>query len=59
MEPEPFNPVLVNPLGQPLRPKPPTRCPRCGEGADKRIASSGFGLPHDVCVCGYEFTEAV
>ena len=42
-------------------PKPlPTddRCPRCKAGTDKRVASAGFGNPHDVCSrCGFEWEE--
>ena len=34
------------------------RCPRCGAGKDKRVASGHFGAPHDVCRnCGHEFAE--
>lgn len=41
------------------------RCPgtfpggrACGAGPDKRVPSSGFGRPHDVCrECGHEFEE--
>ena len=34
------------------------RCPVCHSGREKRIPSSGFGSPHDVCGdCGYEFGE--
>lgn len=34
------------------------RCPRCRAGREKRVASAGFGQPHDVCnVCGYEWEE--
>lgn len=57
-EPQPFNPVLVAPNGRPARPEAPTVCPRCGRGEDVRVKSSGFGAPHDVCPCGFEFTEA-
>lgn len=33
-------------------------CPRCGSLPSFRVASAGFGYPHDVCkVCGFEFTE--
>ena len=49
--------VIVAPNGQPARPVPPNQCPRCGAGRDKRTLSAGFGEPHDVCVCGYEFLE--
>lgn len=35
-----------------------SRCPQCRAGADKRMSSSGFGVPHEVCsVCGFEFEE--
>jgi predicted RNA-binding Zn-ribbon protein involved in translation (DUF1610 family) len=31
-------------------------CPQCGADKAKRVASGGFGAPHDVCaVCGYEW----
>jgi hypothetical protein len=34
------------------------RCPICGAPPTKRVASSGFGLPHDVCGnCGHDFKE--
>ena len=53
--------TIVNPQGKPARVALDTRCPRCGvecpEGdTAKRVASCGFGTPHDVCrKCGYEF----
>lgn len=32
------------------------RCPRCGAGPEKRVASAGFGDPHPVCSrCGFEW----
>lgn len=35
-----------------------SRCPRCLADRKKRVASSGFGQPHDVCgQCGYDFEE--
>lgn len=34
------------------------RCPNCRASRGKRVPSSGFGDPHDVCgSCGYEFEE--
>ncbi len=60
-EPEqakPFNPVIVAPDGRPARLPRDARCPACGAGADQRVASSGFGTPHEVCVnCGHEGFE--
>lgn len=48
--------TLVTPDGRPARRS--DKCPRCGSAKDKRVASSGFGMPHDVCsVCGHEFEE--
>jgi uncharacterized protein (DUF983 family) len=36
--------------------KPSSDCPRCGADKSKRVASSGFGQPHDVCrECGHEW----
>jgi len=49
-------PVIVAPNGRPAREAESDDCPRCGSAPDKRVASSGFGSPHDVCVvCGFEF----
>ena len=32
------------------------RCPQCGAGPERRVASAGFGLPHPVCgKCGHEW----
>jgi hypothetical protein len=56
----PFNPLpLVGPNGQPARPSTaPRPCPRCGAGPDRRVASSGFGVPHPVCArCGHEWPD--
>lgn len=50
-------PVVVGPNGLPARTEAPPLCPQCGAGRDKRVPSSGFGQPHDVCVCGFEFLE--
>jgi hypothetical protein len=36
-----------------------SRCPRCGAGPEKRTASSGFGTPHPVCSCGFEWFDEV
>lgn len=36
------------------------RCPGCGAGKDKRVASGGFGAAHPVCqLCGHEWTDEV
>ena len=56
-------PIIVGPDSKPLRKARDDRCPgilpsgfRCAAGADKRVASGGFGHPHPVCrVCGYEW----
>ena len=48
---------LVGPDG---RPSPPRSrdCPNCGAGPDRRVLSSGFGAPHDLCrACGHQFDE--
>ena len=52
--------VIVAPNGRPARQRN-DMCPRCGAGlADqKRTASSGFGVAHPVCSCGYEFIDEV
>lgn len=59
-EPAPFNAsVIVDAAGKPAR-QASDVCPRCGEGPDKRVASSGFGPPaHPVCCCGYEWFDEV
>jgi ribosomal protein L37AE/L43A len=45
---------LLDATGRPVRPS--TDCPRCGAEKSKRVASAGFGAPHDVCrECGYEW----
>jgi ribosomal protein L37AE/L43A len=56
-QPPPFNPVMVlGPNGLPARVLPSNDCPRCGKDAAARVASAGFGAPHDVCSkCGFEF----
>ncbi len=56
---QPFNPVIVNPQGRPARAEKAADCPRCGEGPEKRTASSGFGERHPVCRCGHEFVYEV
>lgn len=54
-------PVLVDAGGTPIPPRPPkgrTPCPRCKAPATRRVLSSGFGKPHDVCgACGHDFEE--
>lgn len=46
--------VLTDPAPVPTD----TRCPRCRASHEARVASSGFGVPHDVCSqCGYDFDE--
>jgi uncharacterized protein (DUF983 family) len=56
MPPDVAAPVLVDAYGRPvIRPVgPDPACPQCR--GTRRIASSGFGLPHPVCSqCGYEW----
>lgn len=49
---------LVDVSGKPIRAAVtvPARCPRCSRAPEVRQLSSGFGTPHDVCVCGHEFS---
>ncbi len=57
---DPFNQaVLVDAQGRPARPGQTDACPRCGAGVDTRVPSSGFGTPHPVCPCGYEWHDEV
>lgn len=58
-EQEPFNrPQIVDASGKPARKATDTNCPKCKAPASRRVLSSGFGEPHDVCgQCGYEFEE--
>jgi transposase-like protein len=50
-------PVIVGADGRPAR-GPDKRCPQCKAGPDRRVASSGFGVPHPVCgCCGYEWHD--
>ncbi len=49
---------IVAPDGRPARGQVLTACPRCHAAKEKRVPSSGFGSPHDVCgACGFEFEE--
>ncbi len=35
---------------------PDGKCPRCRADESRRVLSSGFGTPHEVCAnCAYEF----
>jgi uncharacterized protein (DUF983 family) len=56
-------PVIVDAQGKPARKAMPKddRCPQCGKGPDKRVASGGFGKPpHPICsACGYEWHDEV
>jgi hypothetical protein len=52
-------PVIVDPSGRPARRPETDVCPSCGAGADQRRASTGFGVPWPVCVCGYEWKDRV
>lgn len=56
MESEPS--TILDPHGQPAR-RDTDACPRCGASPEVRIASSGFGVPHPVCPCGYEWHDEV
>jgi len=58
-DPQPFNaPVIVDAHGQPARAPADRACPRCGAWPERRVLSSGFGSPHDVCsACGHDFEE--
>jgi uncharacterized protein (DUF983 family) len=56
MTPDPDRPGILDPQGKPARQAVDTTCPACGAGADRRVASSGFGTPHAVCgACGRDF----
>jgi hypothetical protein len=48
---------LVDSAGRPLAhaKAESDRCPNCGRGPEARRASGGFGKPHTVCVCGYQW----
>ena len=50
--------VLVDAHGRPVTAtrRDARRCPQCGAGPERRVASAGFGLPHPVCNrCGHEW----
>lgn len=52
--------ALVGPDQRPARRAPDERCPRCGAGSEKRVASCGFGVAHPVCGrCGHEWIDEV
>ncbi len=49
-------PVIVAPDGRPAARLVSRDCPQCGASPDRRVASSGFGVPHPICSqCGHEF----
>ena len=51
-------PTIVAPDGRPARQTVSADCPSCRAPKNKRVLSSGFGHPHDVCgVCGHDFEE--
>jgi len=52
---------LVDASGRAARRQAATdRCPGCGAGPEKRVASGGFGrLPHPICPCGHEWPDEV
>ena len=52
-------PQILNASGRPARPRIEDKCPRCGRGPEVRVPSSGFGVAHPVCSCGYEWMDAV
>ena len=56
---ESFNPMILDSTGKVARRPKELACPRCGAGPDKRVASAGFGIPHPVCRCGYEWHDEV
>lgn len=48
--------AILDASGRPARATVRTDCPRCHAPASERVASAGFGSPHDVCrQCGHEF----
>lgn len=52
-------PTVVDAHGQPYtRSAEDGKCPRCHAGAERRVASGGFGRRHPVCgQCGCEFRD--
>jgi hypothetical protein len=46
---------LLDPSGKPVSSDRSAPCPKCGAGSEKRVPSCGFGQPHLICICGYEF----
>lgn len=51
-------PVILGADGKPAPKVDRSACPGCGADRSKRVASGGFGEPHDVCrECGYEWQE--
>jgi len=52
--------AIVDAGGKPARKSKDERCPTCGRGPDKRVASGGFGVAHPICgFCGYEWKDEV
>ena len=52
--------VILDVHGKPARLVLTAACPRCSAGADKRIASCGFGTPKPCCgLCGYVWEDEV
>lgn len=51
--------AIVGPDGKPLRRPADDKCPKCGADPETRVASGGFGTPHPVCPCGFEFFDEV
>jgi hypothetical protein len=63
-EPTVTSSAIVDAHGKPARQKKDERCPSCGAGPEKRVASSGFGrTPHPICTGGcspaYEWVNEV
>lgn len=51
-------PAILGADGRPARLPRNAACPHCGAGADQRVKSGGFGIPHETCQrCAFEFPE--
>jgi hypothetical protein len=50
---------ILDAQGQPIRTATTEACPRCGAAPDTRVPSAGFGTPHPVCPCGFEWLDEV
>lgn len=47
--------LVLDQNGKPVLEQRIAPCPKCGAEPNKRVPSSGFGIPHLICSCGYEF----